>query len=342
MFKLAYKNFSLATHIKSISLKKIIFAQFDLTYKCDYSCNYCYTICFNKEKYLKKELDTNKIKAILDKLYNEGILWLTFSGGDPLTRSDFLEIYKYSKEKGFLISILTNGYRIDLKLIDFFKKYRPFLIEITLNSINPKTFKKIIQKNLNSEKVLSVIKKLKKEGLPLKIKTQVIKNNLDEIPKIKKFLQKLNLKFYPSSIIYPRLNKNKFPCSLRIDKEKFFKKNLGCNQNFKKHFKFFPCTVLNTEGIQIDPYGNVFLCELIRKPKVNILRCDLKTLYNKLIDFLKDLENRYKDKCLCARCRYIYSCMWCPGKAYLETNSFIKPIDYYCLQKEILNYGKSI
>ncbi|MCM8830741.1 MAG: radical SAM protein [Candidatus Omnitrophica bacterium] len=333
MYKLAYKNFSLATHIKSINSKKIIFAQFDLTYRCDYSCNYCYTICFNKKKYLEKELDTEKIKFILDKLYKEGILWLTFSGGDPLTREDFLEIYSYAKQKGFLISILTNGYRLNSKLINFFKRYKPFLIEITLNSTNPKIFKKIIQKNFNLERLLYIIKKIKKEGLPLKIKTQVIKDNLDELPKIKSFLKKLNLKFFPSSIIYPRLNKDKFPCFQRIDKDKIFKKNLSCSKVSKRYFKFFPCTVLNTDGVQIDPYGNVFLCELIRKPKVNILKYDLKNIYDKLINFLKRLENKYKDNCFCARCKYIDNCLWCPGWAYLETNSFIKPIDYYCIRK---------
>jgi len=47
-------------------------------------------------------------------------LWILFTGGEPLLRPDFLEIYTYAKKKGLLVTIFTNGTLIDDNLADYF------------------------------------------------------------------------------------------------------------------------------------------------------------------------------------------------------------------------------
>ena len=103
-------------HFYSATHKKNIFfpfdAQIELTYRCNLNCVHCY--CVEEDK--GKELGTKEVKIILDDLKKEGCLWLALSGGEPLMRKDFLEIYAYAQKKGFLITLFTNGQLFNKKI----------------------------------------------------------------------------------------------------------------------------------------------------------------------------------------------------------------------------------
>ncbi|MFQ5868041.1 MAG: radical SAM protein, partial [bacterium] len=86
MREIQYKTFSLRTHKKNWLLKRPNVCQFELTFGCNLHCKHCYTDCYNKPDCLKKELKTGEVKFILDKVYKAGVIWLCFTGGDPLTR----------------------------------------------------------------------------------------------------------------------------------------------------------------------------------------------------------------------------------------------------------------
>ncbi len=82
----------------------------DLTFRCNNRCVHCYVnrpLDDNGEK--EKELNYADICRILDHLAQEGCLWLLITGGEPLVREDFEDIYLYAKKKGFLITLFTNG-----------------------------------------------------------------------------------------------------------------------------------------------------------------------------------------------------------------------------------------
>ena len=38
-----------------------------------------------------------------------GCLYLLLTGGEPLLREDFPEIYTFAKHNGFLVTVFTNG-----------------------------------------------------------------------------------------------------------------------------------------------------------------------------------------------------------------------------------------
>ena len=112
--------------------------QIELTYRCNLNCIHCY--CKGIED---KELTTEEWKKILDVLQKEGCLHLCFTGGEPLIRDDFLEIYSYAKTKGFIITLFTNGQALTAKIINYLVKSPPMAIEITLNGITQRSIEEI-------------------------------------------------------------------------------------------------------------------------------------------------------------------------------------------------------
>ncbi|MFC1623913.1 radical SAM protein [Candidatus Omnitrophota bacterium] len=345
MKEIQYKKFSWDTHKKNLKLESPSVCQFELTFRCGLNCNYCYAICYNKPEYVQKELDTEQVKFILDKVHKEGTLWLCFTGGDPLERGDFLDIYSYAKDKGFIISIFTNGYSMTEEIVDYLRKNPPFVIEVTLNAATRKTYEKISGINGSFEKTMKGIDLILQGGLSLKIKTQVIKDNLEELPKIKNFIEGLGLEFRPSSFLHARLDKDSSPCGLRISPEEVLNLNgkklpnndckvLPKTEKLQPTIELFSCAIGGGDGINIDPYGNLTPCNCLREPKADLLKEDFEEARNVILGWAR--SRRYITNSKCRDCLIREICYNCPGKAFLEMGNLEGQLDWFC---ELANQG---
>jgi radical SAM protein with 4Fe4S-binding SPASM domain len=339
MRNIQYKKFSWDIHQKNWQLNRPNVAQFELTFNCGLHCKYCYSDCYNQPPLIKKELTTAQVKTIIDKLYLAGVLWLCFTGGDPLIRSDFLEIYAYAKAKGFIITIFTNGCSMTEKIAGFLKKQLPFGVEMTLPAGEKELYEQITQVKGSFTRVIRGIELILSADIALKIKTQVIKDNFNHLPRIKKFLSQRKIKPLFSYSIFPRLNHDLAPCALRISpnqlvrlvgkKSALEKDCLAATRDKSAVDNFlYPCAVGGGDGVYIDPYGYTFACNLIRKPKLSILENDLTGIREKII-FPVGQEKFIGDS-KCQSCGLKTYCGWCPGQAYLATGDKQAPVDYCC------------
>lgn len=341
--EIQYKTFSLRTHKKNWQIKKPNVCQFELTFSCDLHCSYCYSDCYNRPSLLKKELNTEQVKFILDKVYNAGVIWVCFTGGDPLKRKDFLEIYSYAKEKGFIITIFTSGYSMTKDIVDYLKEKPPFVIEITLNAVNKKLYEHISRVKGSFEKAMDGLNMIVERKLPLKIKTMLTKDNLGHLDHVKRFIQGLKVKFRPSSVLYARLDGDLTPCSLRITSQDVSRFNgrdslnsiedeEDCRINSQgskvMDDRLFACAAGGGDGINIDPYGQMHLCNLIREPKIDLLTSSIEEGKDKLLPLARDSKFNTDSKCKYCQIRNL--CLNCPGKALLEAGDQETPIEYFC------------
>ncbi len=83
-----------------------LYGYFELTYKCNLECIHCYA----DVPHVGKELHYNEIISVLNQLANAGMLYICFSGGEPLIRKDFIEIMAHARALGFAVTILTVSY----------------------------------------------------------------------------------------------------------------------------------------------------------------------------------------------------------------------------------------
>jgi len=332
MKEIQYKTFSLRTHKKNWPIKRPNVCQFELTFACDLHCKYCYSDCYNKPSLMKKELNTEQVKFILDKVYDAGVIWLCFTGGDPLARDDFLDIYSYVRNKGFVITIFTTGYLMNKKVADYLEKRPPFVIEITLNGVTKENYEEISGVKDSFERVMDGLRMIIDRKIPLKIKTQLIKDNLKESPKIKEFVENLGLEFQPSFDLYPCLNQDSTPCNLRVSPEEVLnldkRLKIDSMENRTANINLFRCAAGGGDGINLDPYGNMFLCNLIRQPFFNLLEVSIENALNRLLPLARDRKFITESKC--KYCKIWDYCHNCPGRALLETGDMEAPVPHYC------------
>lgn len=343
MKEIQYKSFSLKTHKKNWQMNKANSCDFELTFKCGLHCRHCYTDCYNKPFYQKKELNTQDAKFILDKIHSTGIIWLCFTGGDPLERGDFLDIYSYAKRKGFIISIFTNGYSMTKKTAERLKDNPPFVIEITLNAVTEKLYEKISQVKGSFKKTMDGIELIFKKGLPLEIKTQITKDNLQEISGIKTFIKTLGLQFQPDFDVHARLNGDSAPLSLKVTPQDILyltgkRRPSGCYFPRLKN-DLFRCNIGSGGSFYVGPDGNMFLCNLLRKPNFNLLEVDIEYALNELLSSVRN--EKFITDSKCNGCNLTEFCIKCPGIAHLETGDKEASVEYYCELAKVTQNGNT-
>ena len=324
--------------------------QLELTYRCNLNCIHCY--CKEMEN-KGKELNTKQWKKIIDELQKEGCLDLCFTGGDPLIRKDFLEIYAYAKAKGFLITILTNGTLFTKKLISYLQKSPPFSIEITLNGITEATYERITQIPGSFDKVMDIIDKLSKKNFHLVLKSNCLKENKDQIGKVKAFTHQLfgrdKKRFKYGPFIFPRLNGDKAPCDHRLSPEELLKIRHSDSDMWQEYKKdlcealpklkrekdyLYHCNSWMTNFF-ITPYGRLKFCALTDNFSTDLKKEKFREGFYNI--FPRLLYEKFKTKSECRNCRLRPVCYQCPGRAYLETGDEEAPVQYYCkLAKAIL------
>ncbi len=118
MNEIPYLDFSRKIHDHSAHEKQFIKAQYEITYACNLHCVHCYTDPYNRPDLIRQELSHEAAAQVLDNLYKENILWLCFTGGEIFMRKDFLKIYAYAHQKGFLITLFTNATLISEAIAD--------------------------------------------------------------------------------------------------------------------------------------------------------------------------------------------------------------------------------
>lgn len=149
-----------------------------LTYRCQADCVHCCTGCYPKEK--DRELTTQEVKKIIDQCRELGTVAINFFGGEPLLRSDILELIKYSSERGMYTSIDTNGYNLTEELAIQLKDNGLKLVRISIDSANPDEHDRLRNLSNSFESAVEAIKNSVGTGLKCIVSTYATKQNVDE------------------------------------------------------------------------------------------------------------------------------------------------------------------
>ena len=107
----------------------------NLTRTCNLKCQHCYTDSANRR--YEGELTTEQCRTVLDDLAAFKVPAVLFSGGEPLSRPDVLDLAAYARSKGLHVVLSTNGTLIDRKTAERLKELEFAYVGISLDSAFP-------------------------------------------------------------------------------------------------------------------------------------------------------------------------------------------------------------
>ena len=119
----------------------------EITARCNMNCPHCYINLPAGDKEAQvSELTMAEILAIAREAAGMGAVWCLITGGEPLLRKDFSDIYMGLKCLGLLVAVFTNATLINEEHIALFKKYPPRDIEITVYGVTKETYEKVTRR----------------------------------------------------------------------------------------------------------------------------------------------------------------------------------------------------
>ena len=134
-----YKYIEMTSRKKAIPLHGC----FELTPLCNLECKMCYVRLKETEFKTDKLISVNEWKGIIKEAHNAGMMYSTLTGGECLTYPGFEEVYLFLHSIGSVPCVLTNGLLLDKERIDFFKRFPPYHIQVTLYGSSNDAYEKV-------------------------------------------------------------------------------------------------------------------------------------------------------------------------------------------------------
>ena len=327
----------------------------ELTERCNLNCLHCY---INRPKTdtqaIKKEMSTDIIKNIIKEAASLGCMIVRLTGGEPLLRDDFEEIYLFARKCGLRVTVFTNATLITQKLANLLAHIPPLeKVEVTLYGMKRESYEAVTRVPSSFQTAWRGVQLLRENKIPFSVSGIVLSPNIKEVKEFDTWTQSIPwMDHHPPSYslvlnLHSRrkLKKNSLIKKLRLSPEEVLNILTRYPEKYAKDMKRFCVRFLSIYGDKlfscgaglrsgsIDAYGNLQLCLLLRHPDT-VYSTGNGTLKKALEIFFPAVRSRraYNPEYLrrCARCFLKAFCDQCPAMSWMEHGTLDTPVDYLC------------
>ncbi len=330
--------------------KQPLHATIEITPLCNMDCNMCYVRLTKSEaKQRGHILSALEWLQIGEEIKQAGVLFITITGGEPLLHPEFKEIYLGFRKLGMIITLNTNGTLINREWVDFFNKYPPRKINITLYGADPDVYERLCHYKEGYQKCVEAIKLLREKEIDVRISQSITKYNND-IEKTYQFADMLGAVVNTDPYMMPasRERSKKFPRDIRLSPREAAQvkfQSIKCEYSAKEFREYCQKIVkqINSEKIdRIEPIrvtclagncsfainwqGKLRPCIITSFPEIDVKNTGFDDAWVKLKNMIRDIRGNES----CSVCRYRTICIVCPFACYYEEGDFYKKPKYLC------------
>jgi 12,18-didecarboxysiroheme deacetylase len=169
----------LPSHLLQFSSDKKPVVVWNMTRRCNLKCIHCYSASADID--YPDELTTEEGKKLIDDLAAFGAPVILFSGGEPLMRSDLLELAQYATDKGMRAVISTNGTLITKEIAARLKKIGLSYVGVSLDGLQ-KTHDRFRGSKGAFERAIEGIRNCREAGIKVGLRFTVNKHNVADVP----------------------------------------------------------------------------------------------------------------------------------------------------------------
>ncbi len=327
----------------------------ELTERCNNACIHC---SINRpagdKRALARELDTDAWKDILRQAAARGFMSVRFTGGEPLLRDDFAELYLFARRLGLAVLLFTNACLITPQIADMLAHIPPREhIEVSVYGMTRKSYEAVTGVSGSYAEFRKGLQCLIDRKIPFVVKGALLPPNKNEIEEFTAWAATIPWMEDdpPAYSMFFDLRgrrdsdaKNRLIRRLRVSPEEglaSMTRNLErCRRETAELYASFetpPGDRLFTCGAGhggcVDAYGAFQLCLPLRHPdltydlKKGALREALTSVFPRLKE-MRATNRLYLERC--ARCILRTICEQCPAKSWSEHGALDRPVEYCC------------
>ena len=339
----------------------------DLTYRCNNNCRHCWLRIPPGAPDRDRELSFDEIRNIVDQARALGTRRWSISGGEPMLRPDFPEIFDYLTGKAVSYTLNTNGTLITPEIARLLKRKGTKMV--ALYGATKETYDHVTRHPGGFEKVMQGFRYLQEAGTGFIVQLIPMRDNWHEWEKMTDLAQSLSRHWrvgapwlYLSSCHDPERNAeiarqrlaprevveldqpdmSSDPLSLRAERSNPQHDNAevasssasgGLLAMTEGDDRLFARCIAGRRDFHVDPYGGMTFCSFLKDPA---MRYDLRqgTLWEAWETFIPSLADKvhggaeYEEHC--ASCDKRKDCRWCPVYGWLEHGRFSAPVEHLC------------
>ncbi len=322
----------------------------DITYRCNNNCRHCWLWTPNTAEEASKELAFEEIKRIVGEARSMGCRSWSISGGEPMLRDDFPDIFDFITNKSASYSINTNGTLITPAIARLMKRKGKKMVAIY--GATADVHDHITRTPGSFEAVMRGFAYLKEAGAGFMVQIIPMKDNYHQLNDMMKLAETLSpyrrigaAWLYLSALGNPK--KNQEIASQRLAHDEVVEldkpdicfeealheeEGYACRARDSDDLLFAAC-IENRRDFHIDPYGQLSFCCFV---KDLALRFDLKkgTFIEGWEAFIPSLAvkvrggREYLENC--GTCELKRDCRWCGVYGFLENRRFSAKVNYLC------------
>ena len=325
----------------------------ELTERCDNDCVHC---CINlpagDAAARAREMPTAQVKEILRQAADLGCMQVRFTGGEPLLRPDFEELYLFARRLGLKVLIFTNARHVTPALVDLLARIPPLVtMEVTVYGMHAESYEAVTRAPGSFAQFRRGVDLLLERRIPFVVKSALLPQNRAELDEFETWAATIPwmTKAPGHSMFFDLRNrrddpeKNRLVESLRLTPEDGVAVLTRDADRYRKGMKEFGSKFMRPPGdvlfgcgagagLSVDAYGRAQPCMGVRAPGLTV---DLagKTLSDALDHFSTLREMRATNPEYlrrCARCFLKGLCEQCPAKSWAEHGTYDTPVEYLC------------
>jgi MoaA/NifB/PqqE/SkfB family radical SAM enzyme len=243
----------------------------ELGLECNIHCAHCY-----QEGLREDHLPLERVLSLLDELKQEGTVFLGINGGEPTLSRKFWPIVEAASNKGFLITIYTNGTRLDIDAIRRLKELS--LFEIRVSIYGTESFHNAFVRSKNAyARTTRAIEDLCASGLRVVVTTCALPDAEREAEHVRDLAARWGASFSLETTIYPKaigvseVGKPTAGKPIRVHRAPLSRDSAatsGLDLNSALHSRASERGVCLAGGVtcSISPSGKVMPCSMLRVP----------------------------------------------------------------------------
>jgi radical SAM protein with 4Fe4S-binding SPASM domain len=327
----------------------------ELTERCNNACLHCYINLPVSHPTQALELTTAEWQDIFRQAANLGALTIRFTGGEPLLRPDFSELYLSARRLGLKVILFTNARLITPELAALFARIPPLeKVEVTVYGLTSASYDAATCAPGAYLEFRRGIDLLLEHRVPFIVKWALLPPNRHEWDNFQQWAATLPWTEYPpgASMQFDLRTRRDSPTRshlierLRPTPEEAAAYLARDEDRYRREMAQFCARFTRPTGdslftcgaghsLCVDAYGRIQGCMMLRTPELTL---DGRASSDALAHALNDLPARlgalkaahptYLERC--ARCYLRGLCQSCPARSWMEHGALDIPVEYHC------------
>lgn len=343
-------------HNKGRRMGLPIAGNFELTARCNFNCPMCYVHMTQEQVDASgKELTAQQWLDIAKAAKDRGMIFALLTGGEPLVRKDFFEIYDGMREMGLLISINSNGSMLQGRILERFLESPPARFNISLYGGSNETYRNMCGIPAYTS-VKENIRALRQAGVDVSLNLSITPYNKEDLARIYADSVELDVNVRASSYMYPpvRLPDGQYGCGNRLsceesaqysvewDKLRFTEEEFSLRAKSMAQWirtEQEGCPMEEGEGVRCRAGSTAFWmtwdgrmlpCGMLTTPASKPLEIGFDAAWEQIRAETAKIRTPGK----CVDCDYKDLCGACAAVYYSETGKFDGVPEYVCRRAE--------